>query len=43
VNGISNLFVVPEYFIGGLAALGACFAGLVFFKKRDSILNFRHH
>jgi hypothetical protein len=43
MNGISNLFVVPEYFIGGLAALGACFAGLVFFKKRDSILNFRHH
>jgi hypothetical protein len=28
LDGISNLFVVPEYFMGGLAALGACFTAV---------------
>jgi hypothetical protein len=32
-NG-GNLFVLPEYLLGGLAALGACFAALVLFKER---------
>jgi hypothetical protein len=28
-----TLFQLPEYYLGGLAALGACFVGLVVFKK----------
>jgi hypothetical protein len=32
-----NTFVVPEYFFGGLAALGACFVGFAVFKKRSAI------
>jgi hypothetical protein len=35
-NGAS-LFVLPEYLWGGLAAMMACFAALVLFKKRNSI------
>ncbi|MCW4019484.1 MAG: hypothetical protein NWF00_12545 [Candidatus Bathyarchaeota archaeon] len=35
-NG-GNLFVVPEYLWGGLAALGACFAALIVFKNRGSL------
>lgn len=31
------LAVVPEYALGGLAALGACLVGLVVFKKRSSL------
>ena len=38
-----GFFVVPEYALGGLAALAACFVGFVAFKKRDSILSFKHH
>jgi uncharacterized repeat protein (TIGR02543 family) len=30
----SNLFVVPEYLIGALSALGTCFAAFITFKKR---------
>jgi hypothetical protein len=32
-NG-GNLFVVPEYLWGGLAALLSCFGALILFKKR---------
>ncbi|MCW4009488.1 MAG: hypothetical protein NWF05_02570 [Candidatus Bathyarchaeota archaeon] len=35
-NG-GNLFVVPEYLWGGLAALFACFGAFVLFKKHDSL------
>lgn len=31
------LFVVPEYLFGGLAAIGACFAGFAVFKKSGSL------
>jgi hypothetical protein len=31
-SGLINLFVVPEYLWGGLAALGACFAALFIFS-----------
>ncbi len=36
-------FQAPEYALGGLAALGACFVGLALFKKRGSLpkLSFR--
>ena len=33
----TSFFVVPEYAFGGLLALGACFAGLIVFKKRSSL------
>jgi hypothetical protein len=33
----AGLLVVPEYALGSLAALGACFVGLVVFKKRTSL------
>jgi hypothetical protein len=33
----TSFFVTPEYAFGGLLALGACFAGLVAFKKRNSL------
>lgn len=29
----AGFFVVPEYFLGGLVAIGACFAAFVAFKK----------
>ncbi len=32
-----NLFVVPEYIIGALAALGACFAAFVIYQKLSSL------
>jgi uncharacterized protein (DUF2141 family) len=32
----SGLLVVPEYALGGLAALGACFTGFVVFKRKTS-------
>ncbi|MCW4009546.1 MAG: hypothetical protein NWF05_02860 [Candidatus Bathyarchaeota archaeon] len=35
-NG-GNLFVVPEYFLGGLVALVACFAALAIFKGRGKL------
>ena len=41
-NG-SNLNVLPEYAIGALAALGACLAGFVVFKKRSSLPRLRLH
>jgi hypothetical protein len=37
----NNLLVVPEYLLGGLAALGACFVGFVAFKKRGSLPHFK--
>jgi hypothetical protein len=37
----TNLFVVPEYIFGALAALGACFVGFVAFKKRSNIPHLR--
>ena len=33
----TSFFPVPEYALGGLLALGACFAGLIVFKKRSSL------
>ncbi len=33
----NNLFVVPEYLFGSLAAVGACFAAFLFFKKRSNL------
>jgi hypothetical protein len=35
-SGGGGLFVVPEYVLGGLAVLGACFVGFAIFKKRGS-------
>jgi len=32
----TSFFVVPEYALGGLLAIGACFGAFVLFKKRDS-------
>jgi hypothetical protein len=32
----TSFFEAPEYAFGGLLALGACFAGLLVFKKRSS-------
>jgi hypothetical protein len=32
-----GLVVLPEYFVGALAALGACFGGFVVIKKRNSL------
>ena len=40
-NQINGIFVVPEYFLGGLAALGACFVGFAVFKKRSSLPSFK--
>ena len=40
INGnTAGLLVVPEYFLGGLAALGTCFAALVVIKRK-SLPNF---
>ena len=39
-NGV-NLNVLPEYVLGSLAALGACFVGFVVFKKRSSLPHFK--
>lgn len=36
-----KLTVVPEYILGGLAALGACFVGFALFKKRSSLPQLR--
>jgi sugar lactone lactonase YvrE len=33
----NSLFVVPEYALGGLAAICACFVGFAIFKKRSSL------
>lgn len=33
----AGILVTPEYALGGLAALGACFAGFIAFKKRNSL------
>ena len=41
-NG-NNLNVLPEYAIGALAALGACLAGFVVFKKRSNLPHLRLH
>ncbi len=38
---VGNLYVVPEYFFGSLAALGACFVGFAVFKKRSSLPYFK--
>ena len=42
VTAVPNqgIMVVPEYVLGGLAALGACFVGFVAFKKRSSLPSF---
>jgi hypothetical protein len=40
-NTEASLTVVPEYFLGGLAALGACFGGLIVFRKRNSLSHFK--
>jgi hypothetical protein len=34
-------FVVPEYSLGALAALGVCFGGFFLFKKRSSFPHFK--
>jgi uncharacterized repeat protein (TIGR02543 family) len=36
-----GIFVLPEYLFGTIAALGACFAALIIFKKRGSLPNFK--
>lgn len=36
-GGTGGFLVVPEYALGGLAALGACFVGFAAFKKRSSL------
>ncbi|MCW4000652.1 MAG: carboxypeptidase-like regulatory domain-containing protein [Candidatus Bathyarchaeota archaeon] len=36
-NGGTSIFVVPEYALGAFAALAACFAGFVVFKKRSTL------
>jgi hypothetical protein len=36
-----GFLVVPEYFLGGLAALGACFVAFAVFKKRSSLPHFK--
>jgi hypothetical protein len=36
-----DLFVVPEYALGSLIALGACFAGFAVFKKRSNLPYFK--
>lgn len=43
INGAGNggLLVVPEYVLGGLSALGICFAGVIIFKKRSSLPQLR--
>jgi hypothetical protein len=33
----TSFFHLPEYEFGGLLAIGACFAGLVVFKKRNNL------
>lgn len=38
-----GLHVVPEYIFGGLAALGACFVGFVFYKKCSGLPHFTFH
>jgi hypothetical protein len=38
----AGLFVVPEYALGGLFALAACFMGFIAFKKRSSIPQLFH-
>jgi hypothetical protein len=40
-NGDTSLTVVPEYALGALLALGACFASFIIFKKQNKLLNFR--
>jgi hypothetical protein len=42
-NGDTSLIVVPEYLLGALLALGACFATFVAFKKRNNLphINFK--
>jgi hypothetical protein len=35
--GSGNLFVVPEYLLGSLLALTACFVALIIYKKRPNI------
>jgi hypothetical protein len=35
-----GIFVLPEYLFGTIAALGACFAALIIFKKRGSLPSF---
>jgi hypothetical protein len=37
----AGLLVTPEYALGGLAAIGACFGGFVLFKKRSSLPKLR--
>ena len=39
-NDIS-LVVTPEYVLGALEALGACFVGFAVFKKRSSLPHFK--
>ena len=39
-DGPGGFFVVPEYLLGGLAALGACLLAFVAFKKHSAFLRF---
>jgi len=41
-TGEGGLMVVPEYIIGALAALGACFVSFAIYKKRSSLPSYRH-
>jgi len=40
-NSDTSLTVVPEYALGALLALGACFASFLIFKKQNKLLHFR--
>jgi hypothetical protein len=42
-NGDTSLVVVPEYALGALLALGACFASFIAFKKRSSLPHLNLH
>ena len=41
--GNGGLIVLPEYALAGLAALGACLAGFVVYKKRSSLPHLKLH
>jgi hypothetical protein len=42
VLSVNPAAVVPEYPLGALVAIAVCLVAFVAFKKRDSILSFRH-
>ena len=41
-GGTGGFFVVPEYLLGSLAALAACFAAFIAYKKRESFPKLKH-